>query len=260
VPVLADSDNQPLRGYLRPTGLVLPYILTQGQKMVNLTKKEALSIIHDCAVAYRTNLVHKNLLIISVHKGTASYFEVAFLPRNFLHLTGVRTKLNSTDFFRMSLKKRLCEEDIDLPPDGTVTEKLSVLMSLMNIHYTARMVGEYNYSGALLVTDKLAGTVSSVMGFNINGDFYVPNTALNTDIRKLVIGPARRVAAMFIKEKSDEKYSEMTYLAKGLSLNDESLKKILAEKTKDIHHANPLKGSSCGKVGWETDKEKKCPM
>ena len=63
------------------------------------TKAEALRIIHNGAVAYQNNLANKNVLFVTLVNGKTEQFEASFLPRNFLHLTGVRTTLNSTTFF-----------------------------------------------------------------------------------------------------------------------------------------------------------------
>ena len=198
--------------------------------MKNLSKKEALALIHKCAVAYSENLVHKNILFVTVSGETASCFEAAFLPRNFPHLTGVRTKMKSTNFFDLAVKNRLKESDIELPSDGTATLKLAVLPSLMNIHLNARMAGDFDFSKSLLVTDKIAGTVIAAMGFVKNGSIYVPNTALNTDVRDITVKPVQRIAAIFIKGKHESKYSEQTYIAKGITLDEDSLKRIINEK------------------------------
>ena len=198
--------------------------------MITLVKMEALRAIHNGALAYQENLVHKNLMFVTIQKNTASCFEAAFLPRNFLHLTGVHTKLNSTDFFTMAVRDKLSERDFELTRDGTVRLKLSVLPSLMNIHKTARMAGDFNHSHTLLVTDKLAGTVTAAMGFKKNGGFYLPNTALNTDVRSVVKNPVQKIAAIFRKPKQAEQYSELTYIAKGLTIDDPALQPVLAEK------------------------------
>ena len=153
------------------------------------SKSEALRIIHSGAVAYQNNLVNKNVLFVAVSLGKAELFEASFLPRNFLHLTGVRTKLNSTTFYSLSLRDRISEQDIAFADDGTTDKKLDVLQSLMNIHVTAKMLGNYDNSQRLLVTDKLAGTVTSAMGFRKDGDYYMPNTSLKTDMRTITQKP-----------------------------------------------------------------------
>jgi len=170
------------------------------------TKAEAIRIVHSAAVAYQGNLVNKNLLFVAVENGKAVLFETSFLPRNFLHLTGIRTSLSSITFFNLALRDRLREQDIAFTADGTTDKKLDVLNSLMNIQVTARMLGNYDHSQRLLVTDKLAGTVTSAMGFRKDGDYYLPNTSLKTDMRTISIKPIQRIAAVFVKQIQEPMY------------------------------------------------------
>jgi len=195
-----------------------------------MTKAEALRIIHSGAKEYQQNLVNRNVLFVTLHNGKAELFEASFLPRNFLHLTGVRTIHSSTAFYSMARRDRLSEKDIEFAVDGTTEKKLDVLIALMNIHVTAKMIGDYDSSQSLLVTDKLAGTVTSAMGFCKDGNYYIPNTALKTDIRTVTKKPVLRIVASFIKRFSDVKYIEMKYLAKGISLDDAVLRKALCDK------------------------------
>jgi len=110
------------------------------------TKSEALRVIHSSAVAYQNNLVNKNVLFVALSDGKPEMFEVSFLPRSFQHLTGIRTALNSTTFYSLALRDRIREQDIEFASDGTTDRKLDVLKSLMNIHITARMLGNYDHS------------------------------------------------------------------------------------------------------------------
>ena len=175
--------------------------------MKSKSYKEALRIIHNCALDYKNNLAHKNILFVTLKDSVAAYFEVAFLPRNFLHLTGVQTKLRSADFYYLAVRDRLREQDFRFAFDGTTDKKLDVLPILMKIHLTARMVGDYDYSKSFLVTDKIAGTVTAAMGFRKNGesDFYVPNTALSTDMRD-VTRNRRHAGVRNFQHKMSAKY------------------------------------------------------
>ena len=194
------------------------------------TKAEAIRIVHSAAVAYHSNLVNKNVMFVAVENGKAVLFETSFLPRNFLHLTGIRTNLSSITFFNLSLRDRLREQDIAFTADGTTDKKLDVLNSLMNIQVTARMLGDYDHSKRLLVTDKLAGTVTSAMGFRKDGYYYLPNTSLKTDMRTISIKPIQRVAAVFVKQIQEPMYQDMTYIAKGLSIGDDLFIAALRDK------------------------------
>jgi hypothetical protein len=213
--------------------------------MRSKTKEEALRIIHNSALAFKENLVHKNVLFLTTNdNGKPACFEAAFLPRNFMHLTGVQTKLSSVDFYDLAIRDRLREQDFFFTGDGTSDKKLDVLPTLMNIHITARMVGDYDYSNSLLVTDRFAGTVVSAMGFKKTRSIYIPNTALKTDIRDVVKRPAQRITAIFVKNKHDKKYFKLTYIAKGLTIDDEIIVSPLSDKV-DFHNliaAFPIPG------------------
>jgi len=194
------------------------------------TKAEALRIIHNGAIAYKNNLANKNVLFVTLVNGKTEVFEAAFLTRNFLHLTGVRTKLNSTTFYSLALRDRLREQDIAFAVDGTTDKKLDVLKPLMNVHKTAKMLGNYDNSQRLLVTDKLAGTVTFAMGFRRDGDFYMPNTSLKTDVRTISKNPIQRIAAIFVKEIKEVKYCSVAYIAKRLTIDDEVFASVMCDR------------------------------
>jgi hypothetical protein len=204
--------------------------------MQKRTEESAVKTIHSCAVQYEQNLANKSVLFLSTKDNTAGFLEVTFLPQNFLHLTGVKSNLNGERFFNAALLNRLNTDDILLAPDGVSDLKLDVLPQLMNIHLSARMVGDYDGKGSssLLVTDKLAGTVTAAMGFvpgeGMNG-MYVPNTALKKDVRDIIaLGTQRRIVAIFTKGRRDKLYKTLTYTAKGVSLSDDIFADVLREK------------------------------
>ena len=158
-------------------------------------------------------------------------------------LTGISSKLNAEQFFRAAINRRLGEKDISLSTDGTSDLKLDILPKLMNIHISARMVGDYDNSKPLLITDKFAGTTTMAMGFvQING-IYIPNTALKKDVREITSKATRRkVAAVLIKARSDVLYKRLTYLAKGLTIDDALFKPVIREKvdTQKLTAAFPI--------------------
>jgi hypothetical protein len=205
------------------------------QGMNNVSKAEALRIIHNCATAYKANLAHKKLLFITVKNHLPAHFEAVFLPRNFLHLTGVRSDLDSMEFYNLAVNDRLRENEFEFNLDGTTIKKLNVLPVLMNIHFSARMAGDYDYSQSLLVTDKLAGTVTAAMGFKKKDSLYVPNTSLKVDLRDISIRPIQRIAAVFIKDRREEKYTRLTYIAKGLKIDDAIFKPSLRDKVDSVN-------------------------
>ena len=64
---------------------------------------------------YNLNLENKNLLFIFNSKfSNIEYFETLFLPKHFLHLTGVISNKNikSSNFYNMCLKGKLSPKKI----------------------------------------------------------------------------------------------------------------------------------------------------
>jgi hypothetical protein len=192
---------------------------------------DSIKIIHDCAVLYGKNLAGKNLLFVTTLDDEAVCFEVLFLSRNFMHLTGVTSRLKGDLFYQAAIHNRLSVNDVKLNPDGTTEQKLDVLPQLMNLHATARMIGDYDNSRPLLIADKFAGAVTMAIGFiQING-LYIPRTALKVDVRSITShATRRRVAAIFRKPRNVSKYSELTYIAKNVTINDDSFTHIMQNK------------------------------
>ena len=190
--------------------------------MVQMTKAQARRIIHNCATAYRDNLANKNILFIAERDEKHEYFEALFLTSNYQHLTGAGTnpELTANAFYNRAVDDRITENELLFSADGTTRMKLEVLPTLMKIHHIARMVGNYDGSGNFLMADKIAGTTTAAMGFIKNGQYYYPNSALKADVKTISEKPFLKVSAVFIKDNDEEKYSNMTYLAKGMDITE----------------------------------------
>ena len=209
---------------------------------MKLTNEQAVSIIHKCALAYNKNLLGKNVLFLTLCDNKSDMLETAFYPRNFKHLTGVKSKLSSVQFFNNALDNKLSYKDITLLNDGTVNLKLNVLLNLMNIHLNARMIGNYEQSGIKLFSDKFAGTVTSAMGFIEENGYYVPNTVLKEDLRNLTVRPQQRVIAIFIKPQVDKLYTEVSYTVNDNALFNNEILSTISDKVdfNNIKATNPI--------------------
>jgi len=187
-----------------------------------MTKTQACRVIHNCAVAYCSNLENRNVLFVAERDDVKEFFEALFLASNFHHLTGVviSRSITANAFYNRAIDDRITENDIGFSHDGTTRMKLDVLPKLMRIQYIARMVGNYDGSGNYLMADKIAGTTTAAMGFKKDGLYYYPSSALKTDVKNITIKPFLKVSAVFVKGINDEKYCEMTYIRKGLSITD----------------------------------------
>lgn len=185
-----------------------------------MDKKEAIRIIVDCAKIYDAELCNQNVLFLFGTENKPMCAEAKFDRQHFLHLTGVRKSRDITaqQFYERALNGRLGEKMFSIPGDGTVELKLSVLAGLCRIHKNARMIGDYNNSKSLLVTEKLVGGANSCLGFVREDAYYIPNTALKEDIRDITYTPWHRIIATFRKPKKAAQYTELCYLAKGVEL------------------------------------------
>ena len=193
---------------------------------------EILKAILKCASEYEKNLIGRNLLFIFVDKHKkVSYLEVEFRAEHYLHFTGVRTGVAPKFFYKMCIKRRLSLKDFVISGDGIVDLKLKVLPELMKANISANMVGEYCGNRPVLYTEKLVGNVSACMGFvkYEDGDVYVPNTVLATDMRNEAVSVGRVVLTLR-KNCLDEKYDEVVYQAKGVRFSDLFFQECILDK------------------------------
>ena len=179
----------------------------------------AIRIITQCAAIYQAELNHKNVLFLYKSDSNVHALECCFLPRHFLHLTGVRFSGTSSNFLRLCVEHKLSPKQISLAANGTAEMKLQVLPEMVNIHKTARMIGSYDQSKVLLYTEKLVGSVRGCMGFVTEGDYYVPNTVLREDIRKISLG-CKGVLAVFVKDIEQKIYTNASYCSAEDVLTD----------------------------------------
>jgi hypothetical protein len=153
--------------------------------------------------------------LIIYGKESFGYIETYFTRANFLHLTGVNTKLSPGQFFNQCLNNALNTDDFEFRKDGTTALKLQMLPHILKPKQHYKMIGEYGGNKHFLQKDKLVGGAHACLGFVKSGNFYVPNTALQEDIRNITRGNAR-IVLILEKELSNAKYSEITYIAKNV--------------------------------------------
>lgn len=189
-----------------------------------MKKENAIKIITECAKIYNENLENKNLLFIFGAEKSPEFFEASFLPRNFLHLTGIKIFeekiFGSVDFYERCLRGKLSPSDFSFADNGTTDMKLSILPKLMKIQTCAKMVGIYDYTKSVLYTEKIAGNIYACMGFIKENDYYIPNTALREDIRDISLRPQKRVLAIFKKDIPQKLYCTIPcYSAKKIDIS-----------------------------------------
>lgn len=209
-----------------------------------MEKREIIKIIENCAIKYKNNLSNKNLLFVYYDKNIIKYIETKFLPSNFLHLTGIKyereSNNNAIKFYKDILDKKVSLKNLKIVNEGIIKLKLNILNMILDINYSAKMIGEFNSNFKnLLRTEKIIGTNVYSMGFIKVGDYYIPNTTLKEDIRSIT-NKTNRVIAIFSKEIKEKQYSKLTYINKKTELvqifkNKEIISKI---DIKNLHSKN----------------------
>lgn len=191
-----------------------------------MNKKERdMHVLKECALLYKSNLMNKNLLIVSLYNKQFSLVSVEFNKNNYKHLTGVLTNLSANKFMDALLGDRLSFDDWDYRNDGTSQLKIRALPQMVNLHKDARMIGAYSGNRVYLKSDMCFGGVYCYLGLVIDKhnkrfteDVYVPNSLINGNIKEDT-NNQERIMAIFRKNKKDAKYKEVTYLAKDVNLH-----------------------------------------
>ncbi len=198
--------------------------LLYNRRVRPIHKREILREIIESVKIYNENLLNKNLLFIYKDNKKFSYIETKFLKSNFYHLTGLESKnINPKFFYEKCLNNKIKENEIKIRKDGTTMLKISVLRSLMNIHKNAKIIGDFNHTGIVLSTEKLVGNTTSCLGLKRIDKFYICNTLLKVDIRKVSINN-RKIVSILSKNIQDSKYKKITYIDKNYHKEQELLK------------------------------------
>ncbi|MCD8238396.1 MAG: PBECR4 domain-containing protein, partial [Clostridiales bacterium] len=124
------------------------------------TKKDAVKIIIDNSKLFRDNLENKSLLFLCKNKTNINYYKVDFHSWNYLHFTGVLTKLKAIQFYRKALNNRLTEDDFVIKNEFTTFKKYEILPAAMNIAKNAIMVGDFGNQGIRIKADIGVGNIS----------------------------------------------------------------------------------------------------
>ena len=203
--------------------------------MAKYDKKAALKIIAEAAKKYEEKLNDRHFLIIYCEGNDTKTASVGFRDMNFLHMTGVKTRLSAQQFYAACLESKLSERDFEIDKQGKVQQKLMVLPYLADLLYHHCMIGDFINSGICIRADYFVGDTRAVLsvGFRSGKKTDFPVTLYNEDVRKLS-QPTNKVLAVFSKYYKDQQYDDCTYLAKNqriheLGISDEVFEE-LAEK------------------------------
>lgn len=187
--------------------------------MAKYDKKAALKIIIDAARQYEDKLNDRHFLIIYRERKDIKAVSVGFRDMNFLHMTGVKTRLSAQQFYAACLESKLSENDFEIDNKGKVQQKLIVLPYLAELLYHHCMIGNFINSGVYIRANYFVGDTKAVLsvGFKNGTNIDFPVTLYNEDVRKLS-QPTNKVLAIYTKYYNEQSYNTCTYLAKNLNI------------------------------------------
>ena len=143
-------------------------------------KQKVLDSILVGAESYQT-LLNLDFIVRSLHFAERHEYLLRFNEDNFLHLTGVLTRLSAKEFYRKAINKTLSLNDFDC--ESTIQLKGTVRCKARNIRDIGTLLDR-----AFAVTEKLssgrvyclfaASDGSCTLGF-VGGRVLNPNTLLN---------------------------------------------------------------------------------
>ena len=203
------------------------------------TKKEALPIILNAAKKYKLALEGNIILFIYKFNKELKYYEASFSGSNFLHLTGIDSKLSAIDFYDAAISQKLIENDLIFKNDILTSMKLDIISEAVDITKTAKMIGIYNGPRVSLDADVGAGNVRYVMTFRENKNrntLLYPLGIQKEDVRD--VAAQSPIYAILNKKASDKYYKEITYKSKNININklsvSKELKNVIDEETYKI--------------------------
>ena len=204
--------------------------------MAKYDRKAALKIMIEAAKQYEEKLNDKHFLIVYREGKYIKTVDVGFRDMNFLHMTGVKTRLSAQQFYAACLESKLSEYDFEIDNKGKVQQKLMVLPYLAELLYHHCMIGDFINSGICIRADYFVGDTRAVLsvGFRIGKRTDFPVTLYNEDVRKLS-QPTNKVLAIFSRYYRNQHYDNCTYLAKNqsireLGVSDEVFEMILVDE------------------------------
>lgn len=185
-----------------------------------IKKEKALSVIFNAAVGYEEFFKGYSYAYLYISdSGKLNALQIIYNASAFMHLTGVKfrqgQKMHASSFYDMCVKRRLSLDSFELAENGTTELKLKCLQEVFSEDGYPKMSGDYYKSRINLYTEKIVGTVNWCLGTieHESGMYFIPNTLLYYDIRKLVARTSQ-IIAIFRKRVEKDMYDEFIYCAK----------------------------------------------
>lgn len=166
-----------------------------------------------CAKPYKDYYVNYEYLICSSAFVKHPYYIISAHEDNYLHLTGVHTKLDPTTFFNKSYKGKLEESDFDFRKKGqnesevkgSIRRKINTLPSIMSM-FDCQTIVEEDFTKNRIKCALAAGNIEATLGF-ISAGKAKPMTLLKGN--ELDKTKAKSITLVLRKRTGDIKFSDM---------------------------------------------------
>ena len=206
-----------------------------------MNKKTAKEIMKKASIVFEKYFKDKNMLIVYGKPISPQYIETKALDYNFLHLTGVSTKLSPRQFYKQLMNNKLSDDNFELKKDGTTVLKLQILEQTLNMSVNAKMIGDYSGSHIQIQTGKVTGSITSCLGLIKDNGYYIPQTVLKEDARNNIKkGTQSQILAILQKKISEKEYMKVIYSTKKVGNDKLDILELLSKIHKYVPLSNGL--------------------
>ena len=165
------------------------------------------------ASSYKRYYVDYEYLLCSKAFAKNQYYIISAYEDNYLHLTGLHTKLDAATFFEKSYKGTLTEADFDFCKSGqsesevkgSVRRKINSLPSIMHM-FTVGTLVEEDFEKNRIRCSLAAGNSSATLGFVVAGRAR-PMTLLKGN--ELNTAKAKKLDVVLRRKVGEKKFSEL---------------------------------------------------
>lgn len=189
----------------------------QNKKELLIKILEAKAVFDKFLLNYDYKYIYKNCITNKIE-----FFEMKCMPNNFLHLTGVKTKLTGSNFYSSLQNKKISYNDIDYREDGTTKLKLEIFKRINLLVSTPVQISiQDNFFTLKLNVDILINRPKKeekdiILGLkqHKNFDFFVPASLLKERANKFG-NNFSQVLFILKKSKNEKDYSSICYKSKN---------------------------------------------
>lgn len=195
-----------------------------------MKKEDILKILQDGWEGYKTRILPNSYLYLYNDGQGIKTKQVAVRDFNFLHLSGVKSKLSAEIFTRKLRKKTLKQSDFYVVDKSYLNNKLKKLAELPDVVEQAHKIGSRLQD--LKNVDYLIGKNDVVLGLakskNGNGA-DTPSSLMSGDWNKIATNSCEILAILCMPKQGKKVYNKVTYCKQGEKINVEQLPKSIKQ-------------------------------